>query len=251
MTPRRPESGRLVDPVRDATVEIRRRRRRQRHRRLRLGLTLGGLTVVAATLTWVIGFSPVFAASDVVVVGVEQSTADEIQAAAEVPLGRPLVRVDTQAIVERVAALPLIAEAQVSRHASGTVEIQVIERHAVYGQVEGAGQVRLVDGSGRAYLEVAVLPGGLLPVTLTQPTDRVRADVATIVEALPAGLRPQVTGLHATSVDHIELSLASGATLFWGSADQSPLKGEVATALVAGVAASYYDVSAPSHPATR
>ncbi|MDR0416268.1 MAG: cell division protein FtsQ/DivIB, partial [Propionibacteriaceae bacterium] len=143
-----------------------------------------------------------------------------------------------------------VASADVVRHLGGAVEIRVVERQPVFGQLDG-GAVLLVDATGRAYHQVDILPGGLLAAAIANPTDRLRADVATVVQALPDVLRDQAVAVQADSADHIELVLASGAVLFWGSADESEFKGEVAAALVAGVAASYYDVSAPTHPATR
>jgi cell division protein FtsQ len=229
---------------------LRRRQRRQRRRRLRLTAIVAGVVALVGALIWVIGFSPVLAADAVEVTGVEELTPDEVVAAAQVPLGEPLIRLDTGAVVARLQELPLVASAQVVRHLGGTVELRIVERRPVYAQLTG-GTISLVDAAGRDYAVVATLPEGLLPVTLATPTERLRADLAQVVTALPEALRAQPTGLSATSVDHIELLLASGATVFWGSSDQSAFKGEVASALIVGVAASYYDVSSPSHPSTR
>jgi hypothetical protein len=44
--------------------------------------------------------------------------------------------------------------------------------------------------------------------------------------------------------------LSNNAVIFWGSADESAFKAQVIDALLK-TAASYYDVSSPSYPATR
>jgi cell division protein FtsQ len=68
--------------------------------------------------------------------------------------------------------------------------------------------------------------------------------------ALTEPIRAQTVQLRVLSADRIEIRLLSGATVMWGSAEQSDLKGEVLTGLLAR-SASHYDVSSPSHPATR
>ncbi|MDR1449387.1 MAG: FtsQ-type POTRA domain-containing protein [Propionibacteriaceae bacterium] len=236
--------------VRDVTAELRRSRRRRQRRRRRLAVSVAAVVLLLGGAVWLVGFSPVFAVAAVTVEGTELLTTDEVAAAAAVPLGLPMVRLDTAAVVERVRQLPAVAAAEAVRHLGGTVEIRVVERQPVYGQLDGAA-VRLVDATGCAYAEVAAVPDGLLTASLADSSDRLRAAVAVVVTALPETLRSSVTALNAASVDHIELSLASGATVLWGSADDSSFKGQVAAALVAGVAASYYDVSAPNSPATR
>jgi cell division protein FtsQ len=214
-----------------------------------VGIALS-VVVVACGLTWLVGFSPVFAIDSVEASGTNQAWAADAVSAAAVPLGQPLIRLDTTAVADRVAALPWVATVHVVRHLSGTVEIAVTERTAVLALVQPGGY-SLVDATGQAFDAVTELPAGLLPVTLSQPDDeRLLTGAATVVAALPAAVRAQTTALDVTSADHFEFTLASGASLFWGSAEQSSLKAEAAAALLT-VTASYYDVSAPAYPAAR
>ena len=76
------------------------------------------------------------------------------------------------------------------------------------------------------------------------------AQDATVVALLPAPVAARAVSLTVESVDRIVIQLEAGRQLVWGSAEQSELKGQVAVALLT-VEASLYDVSAPSHPATR
>ena len=241
-----PSAGPAGGTIRDATPRLRRRRRRRRLRGAAIAL---GAVAVLAGLTWLIGFSAVFAVDAVQVSGTEAARAADVVTAAQVPLGQPLIRLDSAAVTDRVAALPWVATSHVVRHLSGTVEIVVTERTPVFALVQADGY-GLVDATGRAFDRVTELPAGLVPVTLATATPRLLADAATVVAALPQAVRDQVTGLSVTSADHFEFSLASGASLFWGSAEDSSLKAEAAAALLT-VPARYYDVSAPAYPAAR
>jgi cell division protein FtsQ len=236
--------------VSDVRPRLQRRRRQTRRQRAKLAGLVAAIVALLVAAIWLAVFSPVFAADRVEVSGVHQLTVEEVTTAAAVPLGEPLLRLDVDAIHDRVAALAPVDQVTVSRRWSGVVAIAVVERTPVYGLVSPNG-ISLVDRSGLIYYDVAEPPVGLLLVTMPEPTDRLRADTATVVAAWPESLRVAVAQLTVTSSDHIELTLITGATVFWGSADQSDLKAEVAATLVATVPASYYDVSAPAFPATR
>lgn len=208
------------------------------------------MVVVLVAAVWAIWFSPLLAVRTVSVSGLATLTSDQVMAVADVPIGRPLARLDTAAIVQRVETLPAVARAEVIRHLDGRVELRVTERTAILvAAVDGAYQ--LVDGQGVAYQTLDSPPAELPLVSLTG-TDQARlmADAAVIVTALPPAILDQTAAIAATSPDSFTIALRSGATIMWGSADQSSLKAEVMVALIQ-TPASYYDVSSPSHPATR
>ena len=229
------------------------RRRRQRARMIRLALR--GLVVVAVLaliggIVWGVGFSPLLAATRVEVRGTAVLTVDQVTATAAVPLGTPLARLDTGSIVTRVKTLAPVATVEVSRSWPHTVVVTVVERTPVYGLRTDEGPVKLVDSSGAAYYEVPTAPDGLLPAKVASKEDRALRDVAVVVAALPPSVRSSATLVTAESVDNIVVELDGGRRLVWGSAEQSEAKGKVAEALLK-VKATVYDVSAPSHPATR
>ncbi len=229
------------------------RRRRSRARAIRLVLRglVGALVVaVVAGLVWLVGFSPALAVSSVEVRGTSVLTTDQVTAAAQVPLGTPLLRLDTAPIQARVAALPPVARVEVTRSWPQGVRITVVERTPTYALRNADGTVSLVDRAGVAYFVAATAPDGLLQAELAKPDPRLQRDVATVVAALPAVLRDQATLVTAQSVDHIVIRLDGGRQVIWGSADQSEVKAQVAAALLV-TRASVYDVSAPSHPATK
>jgi len=93
-------------------------------------------------------------------------------------------------------------------------------------------------------------PTGVIQVETDTDDQRLLADVATVVLALPDDVSGKVRSFQADAVDQIEFHISGGRTVVWGSADESDLKAQVLTALLT-VDASVYDVSAPLHPTTK
>src|SRR5690242_11484792 len=126
---------RLVRARREAVPDsVRRFSERVRQRRLRaalpwlVGLAAAAVLAGAATILLV---TPLFGVSDVRVVGARLVTAAEVRAAAHVPPGTPLARVDAAAVSRRVARLAPVATATVIRHWPRTLVVRVVERTAV------------------------------------------------------------------------------------------------------------------------
>lgn len=225
-----------------------------RTRRRVLIAAVSVLVIVIATV-WLIAFSSVFGVRTVNVrvdgAGAGSVTAAQIRAAAHVPRGSPLVRLDTAAIALRVRALPAIATAQVSTSMPSTVTITVTERTAV-GYTQDGDHVVLIDRSGTQYRSVDaapahlphfVLPGG----AAARPTG---AALATVAASLPASLRAQVITVQALNPDAITLSLHGGVTVQWGDASGSEEKSRILRVLLPKHP-SLVDVSDPGQPFTR
>jgi len=241
------------DRVHDATAIIRARHRSQVRRRvIRVAVPIAAVLLIAAVV-WIVWFSSLFEADSVRVEGNSQASTDQIVAAAQVPLGVPLARIDTDAIRNRVREVSPVADATVTRSLTGTVQISVTERVAVYVISVGS-QYLLVDSTGMGFLTVASVPEGLPAVNLTvdhtPESDRLMADAAVIVQALPDSVRTQMSWMGAQTPDTFTIGLSNGSEILWGSAEDSGLKAQVIDGLL-HVNAHYYDVSSPSHPATR
>lgn len=233
----------------DASVRLAHRRRRQLRRRiLRVAVALVAVAVVAGGV-WVVFFSQAFAATTVSVTGTSVLTADQVTAAAQVPFGTPLTRLDTAAIAARVKLLKPVADVTVTRVVPNKVKIAVTERTAVYAVSSGSG-FDLVDASGVPYTAVSAVPQGLIVATINGDDARLRRDVATVVTALPQTLRDRAVLISADTADSIVIELTGGAEVIWGSAENSAQKSQVIAALLS-VKASVYDVSSPSHPTTK
>lgn len=233
----------------DASVRLAQRRRQALRKRLRRAFVAALVLVVVAGGVWVVGFSAALAVTAVSVTGTSVLTAEQVTAAAQVPMGTPLVRLDVAAIEKRVALLKPVASVQVTRSLPNKVTIAVTERRAVYAVSAGSG-FDLVDATGVPYTSVMDVPAGLLVANITGDSERLRRDVATVATALPKVLRDRAVLVNAASPDSIVIELRGGAEVVWGSAENSEEKAGVIAALLT-ISASVYDVSSPSHPTTK
>ncbi len=210
--------------------------------------------VVAGILIWAIWFSALFAVNKVVVEGETTLTAAQIRAAADVPTGRPLIRVDVVAIESRVASMERIQDVVVSRSLPGTIRINVAERIPIAFASLG-GEIRGIDRYGIAFRTFDSAPKDLIEVRVSVADPRQRqqtlAAVASVVQSIKDDpLRTQVQSVTAATKDSIILDLTKGRTVTWGSAGNSSRKMMVLTSLLQ-ISAKAYDVSAPDQPTTR
>ncbi len=235
-------------PVSDLTAALEVRRRGQRRRLMRLVSLVTLIALVVGGLVYLFGFSPVFDVRQVKVKGHQLANPRQVVAAAAVPPGTRMARVDSDAVQERVKALPMVAEARVGRSWPHTLRITVTERTMVFQRAEGS-EFQWVDAAGKVFHQTGDrLPGLVVQSGSTDP--RLLAAVAVVTKALPAEITERTTGLIAASADNLVLELDSGQQVVWGSAEQSELKAEVLSRLLAEKG-QVFDVSAPSHPAVR
>lgn len=196
-------------------------------------------------------FSTVLAANNVAVEGTSLLSSDEVEVVAGVALGEPLITQDLSAVGQRVENLPAVAAVDVSRQFPDTVSIVVTERESAYLR-ERDGAYDWIDAEGVAFHRTSEPVQGQMLALVAEVEDQQRllGDVAVVVANVPPEVRPEVVSIRAEATDRISLVLEGGRTIVWGSADDSPLKGEVAAALLT-VEAKVYDVSAPGHPTTK
>ena len=201
--------------------------------------------------TYVAYFSPLLVVREVAVAGQRSVKADEVVAAAAVPMGTPLARQDVQGIAQRATRIPAVQAASVTRQWPSTLLVTVTERQAVFAVRQG-GDFLMVDGSGVAFDRVASAPRGSVQVE-ADPADRaLLVDVGTVAAALPTELVREVRLLSAAGRERISLRLRSGLTVNWGSAADSPLKAQIVTALLEqDKPRATIDVSSPNNPAVR
>lgn len=227
------------------------RRQRSVRRRGRLPWIVGGLVVVLGlALGWALYFSSLFAVSTVQVRGLQTVQRPTVLAAAQVPGGEQLIRLDTAAIAARIRGITAVSDAKVSRAWPRRVVITVTERVPVAAVTDG-GRYELVDATGVGFRTVESKPADL-PVAQVSGDRRevtIRSVVA-VSAALPADLRSKVTSITAGSPDSITLRLDGDVKVVWGSAEQSEKKVAVLSALMHRKA-SVYDVSAPDLPVTQ
>ena len=227
--------------------------RRQRARRWlvwrRILLGVGAVALVAA-LVWLFLFSSFLSVHGAQVRGVEVLTAEEVEAVAAVPTDVPLATVDLDAVEARVESLAAVRSAEASRAWPDQVRIDVTEREAV-AVVAWEGQWRGLDATGVLFRSYPSEPAGLPKVVMsaTTPVDAL-AEAASVVQALPASILQRIDHLEVESIDRISLALTGGATVVWGSADESANKAAVLEVLLKREA-RVYDVTAPGRPTIK
>lgn len=260
-----PAASPFLPPVRRSTIvpgsaerfaeRVAMRRRLTRRKVVWTAATVGALAVVA----WVLFWSPVLAlhVAEVQVVGEGTVVDPAAVMAAVTPLdGTPLPRLDTVELRRQVLDVPGVRAAEVARLWPHGLRITVVSREPVAAvpATSGDGFV-LLDVEGVQVGRATAPPAGL-PVIAVPVGDDTRAMTAVlaVLQGLPPDLAAQVSAASADSEDTVRLTLADGAQVEWGSADQPALKARVLATLRAAPAsagAAVYDVSAPTLPITR
>ncbi|MGH3694497.1 MAG: cell division protein FtsQ/DivIB [Pseudonocardiaceae bacterium] len=212
-----------------------------------------GLLALIGGLIWVLLGSSLFGARAVQVVGTRELPADVVRAVAAVPLGTPMLRLDTEAIETRVAALPRVASVAVRCGMDGTVRVEVTERIPL-ALVRRGGDVHLVDATGFDYAVVPEAPPGLpeLRVSRVGPRDATTMAALTVLTTLPDWLRIQVRSISARSPADVVLRLdterdGGERQVRWGDASESDRKAAVLGPLLTQPG-QIYDVSSPTLP---
>lgn len=242
-------------------------RRRRWWRRLRVPVTVLAVLAVLVAGTWLVGFSTVLTVRSVTVEGTRTLSGPQVEAAARVPFGVPLARLDTTAIANRVAGLAPVRTVSVTRRFPHTVVVRVTERTPAALLVGDSGVVRLVDTTGALYPTTGPVPGDL-PVLVDSGVALDAAAVesaVTVLGALPAQVSGEVTAVVVTDDDAVLLDLRIPGTarqagragavrrtlVRWGTAADTPLKARVLAVLLRTTTAPWLDLSAPSVPVSR
>ena len=214
-------------------------------------LAVVALLLVAAA--WAVWAGPLLAVGTVRVDGAGMLPADQVREAAGIAEGTPLLRVDVDAAAARVAELPQVADAEVTRGWPRSVVITITERVPV-AVVGEAGRRSLVDADGVLFDSVTgEPPPGVVPLDVAETSaddPAFRAGLDALV-ALPRAVREQVASAAAASAEDVSLVLDDGTVVRWGGADESEKKADVLTALMVQIEdgrlepAETVDVSAP------
>lgn len=215
----------------------------------RAWLVLGtaALVIGLALVAWL---SPALSVRHIDVQGLDQLPRAEVLAALGEVEGRPLLRVDTDAAAHRVAGIARVAQVRVKREYPSTLSVEIVER-TPWAYYDGADGPHMLDEFGVDYA-VEPPPPGLPKIS----TPDVLGDPALLQEGLqvlgelPRPLWDQVSELAVNSQDDMELTLYDGRRVRWGNAEDTPLKGAVALAIL-GQPGQVFDVSSPSLPTAK
>jgi cell division protein FtsQ len=187
------------------------------------------------------------------VTGTHLVTRDQVLAAANVPAGTPLIRVDPGQVARRVEAIRQVETAQVTKQWPDGLAITVRERVPVVAVAMAAGGYDLVDHDGVIVAWAQGKPAGLPLLRTTLAGGALRADqgvvtVSAVLAELPRWLASQVAAV-SVSDPGVTLQLSGGKTVLWGGADRATVKARELTILMRDPGTSapvrYYDVSAP------
>ena len=193
---------------------------------------LAGVAVVVG-VSWALLGNRVFVIRSVTVTGTHLLAPAQVIAAADVPLGTPLLNVDAGSVTGRVEALQDVASATVTEDWPDHLVIAVTERVPVMAVRMAGGGYDLVDPSGvivrYAKAKPAALP--LLETALAGGALRGDPSVTTAADVL-AELQPwlatQVAVVSAAPApagpQQVTLDLRNGTTVQWGSTDNAAQK---------------------------
>ncbi|MFF2776288.1 cell division protein FtsQ/DivIB [Streptomyces sp. NPDC058052] len=227
---------------------------------LRLALIAAGALLLAGGTVWALYGSTWFRVERVKTSGTAVLTPAEVEAVAAVPVGAPLVTVDTEGIEARLREeLPRIASVEVFRSWPHGIGLKVTERKPVL-LLEKRGAFTEVDSTAVPFATVTtptrgvprlVLDAAASPSLRRFDADRLLAEAVRVRSELPDAIAKDTRVVRLSSYDSVTLELTRDRTVFWGSAEHGPAKARVLTALMkATPKAGHFDVSAPSAPAS-
>lgn len=206
------------------------------------------LVVLTGTASYVCYLSPILGVRTVQVDGARALRPAEVTTLAQVPMGGPMLRVDTGAIAQRVAAIPRVAAAEVQRSWPSTILITITERVPVVF-LRAPDGIKLVDESGYPFATVPVPPIGLpeFVVQKAGPGDAATQAAMQVLHGLPGSLRAELLTISALGPNDVRLVLTAGREIHFGNAEQLDRKIAVAQALLTQPG-KVYNVESPEAP---
>lgn len=200
------------------------------------------------------------------VTGTRLVSTDQVIAAADVPAGTPLIRVDPAQVATRVEGIRQVASARVAKDWPDGLSITVRERVAVMA-IGVSGGYDLLDHDGVIVTGPASKPARLPLLVTSVAGGKLRGDpgvaaVAQVLAGLPSWLSRQVARVSVREPDgsggtplaglapSVTLYLSGGQTVVWGDATSSGVKARELTILMRDHH-SYYDLSAQGTVITK
>ncbi|MCT1479640.1 FtsQ-type POTRA domain-containing protein [Microbacterium sp. p3-SID336] len=226
-------------------AEIRRFTQRSRRRRI-VWLSSIGAIVLLVGGSVAAAYSPLFAVERITVEGATSIDPAVIEAALSEQVGTPLALVDTSEVKAALLAFPLIETYSLEARPPHDLTVRIVERTPI-GVVESSAGYTLVDAAGVALSTTTDPPPGQPVVDIEGGVDSTAfRSAGLVVRALPADIRAALTEVRASTADDVTLTLSTGLTVVWGSAEESGLKAlALSAALVANPDAASIDVTSP------
>lgn len=226
----------------------------------RLIILILAVVLAGAATLWILYGSPWLRVERVSASGTRVLTPGQVRKAADVPVGSPLVSVDTGAIEARLRRkLPRIDSVDVVRSWPHGISLNVTERTPVLLIEKGANFIE-VDDEGVRFATVSDAPKNVPSLELAVsrpeslrrfPTDRLVRAAVRIAGDIPSAVARDTRAVKVRSYDAVSLELKDGRTVAWGSGENGRAKARTLTALMkAAPKARHFDVSAPTAPAS-
>ncbi|MET7741487.1 FtsQ-type POTRA domain-containing protein [Streptomyces sp. NPDC005385] len=226
----------------------------------RLIILILAVVLAGAATLWILYGSPWLRVERVSASGTRVLTPEQVRRAADVPVGSPLVSVDTGAIEARLRRkLPRIDSVDVVRSWPHGISLNVTERTPVLLIEKGANFIE-VDDEGVRFATVSDAPKNVPSLELAVsrpeslrrfPTDRLVRAAVRIAGDIPSAVARDTRAVKVRSYDAVSLELKDGRTVAWGSGENGRAKARTLTALMkAAPKARHFDVSAPTAPAS-
>jgi cell division protein FtsQ len=244
-----------IDPrITKRRQAVTRGRGRRRLRILVAVLVLAGIGVLA----WFLLHSTLFSAKVVTVSGSAHTAPAAVIAAAGLSKQPPLMDVNTAAAAAKVAQLPWVKSAVVTRHWPDGVSIAVSERVPALTMKTNAGSWAALDVTGRVLATATAPFPGLRQISGPKLAGPVGSDLApidaaglTVAASLPPSFAGQVTTVTVEPGGWVQLAMTTPITVNIGSTSQLTAKYEDVTAMLSGATlhnGDVIDVSVPDAP---
>lgn len=241
-----------IDARRKAVARDRGRRRRT------VAATIGVVLLVVAA-AWGVTRSALLDLDHLRVEGAERTGVEAVVAATRLHDGDQLLDVDTEAVRDRILALPWVADASVRVEWPGGLRVRVSERSPLAVVRTGEATGLLVDGSGRVLGPATGLEG--LPVLEGVPVGEPGSELGPsasgaleLVALLPPGVRSRTDAVVLTPTGELELRARPGGVVRFGPPTRLPEKVLAAQTLFAQVDDVFvveWDVRVPGSPTVR
>lgn len=243
-----------IDPrIRERRIEVIREAGR---RRLRITLVVAS-SIIVLGMAFVTVRSPLLDLDQVRVTGARQESVGDVEAAAKLQRGDPLLFIDTGAVARRVERLPWVERAVVKRNFPGTLTIAITDYVPSSYVRRPDGSVVLIASNGRAVAVSQNTPVIAIEIRGVREVPAVGAVLqpsaaADVIGHLPGRLRALVSAIDVG--DSFALDLRSGGEVRLGTLEHLRAKGLAALGVIdhlAGASFTYIDVSAPQAPVSR
>lgn len=252
--PRRTPSAKQIEREQKRAVERRLFRRRA-------AVVAAVLAVLLLTRSAIVN-SQVFEIESVDITGVAALSVEDVIRRAAIEQGETLLRVDTDAVVERLLEDPWIQDASISRRLPSTLRIEVTERVPA-AVVDTGVSFWFVEKGGRVIAESVASSATAVPVIRDVPDfvaepgevseSAALRNALAVLSGLSDELRATIRSITAPSVSETTLLTATGVEITVGEAVNMDEKSVIISDILAAQGANvvFIDVRSIERPISR